>query len=390
MALRTAFFALAFAALCAFVYERANVVKTFYVNHPDRMARINATGSYEIKFQDRIRNCEDACLLEDKGLAILACDAGRDNWNTVMGVFHSPSIAQGELYVYNYATSGLLDADRLKKIELVGFPANLDFHTVGFGFDKESSTLFVTNHARTGSQIEQFKLDIERLVATHVRSIKHPDLIGPNAILPLNAEELLVSNDHYFLVRYFKPLAKIETYLGLPTGPVVYVNLQNGQVKTKVVARVPFPNGIHLINDTTLAVASSSRATILFYTVHDYQNLEYRSKIDLSYFPDNLAVAGDKLLIAGHAHLPTVAKFTESRHICNFPEKLAEAPSEVQEYCRSASATSWVSEWSEAEGVKHIYAGTEYPTSSTFLRDSQRNVGIIVGLYAKGIMVFKE
>jgi hypothetical protein len=66
------------------VYERAHVVKTFYANHPDRMARINAIGSYEIKFQDRIRNCEDAFLLEDKGLAILACDAGRDNWNTVM------------------------------------------------------------------------------------------------------------------------------------------------------------------------------------------------------------------------------------------------------------------------------------------------------------------
>ncbi|CAH0047638.1 unnamed protein product [Clonostachys solani] len=390
MALRTAFFALAFAALCSFVYERAHVVKTFYANHPDRMARINAIGSYEIKFQDRIRNCEDAFLLEDKGLAILACDAGRDNWNTVMGVFQSGSMGQGELFAYNYAAGGLLDADRLRKIELVGFPADIDFHTVGFGFDKESSALFVTNHAQTGSQIEQFKLDVEALVATHVRSIKHPDLVGPNAILVLNAEELLVSNDHYFLARQSKPLAKIETYLGLPTGPVVYVNLQNGQVKTKVVARLPFPNGMQLLNDTTLAVSSTNRASILFYTVRDYQNLEYHSKVNLPYFPDNLAVAGDKLLIAGHAHLPTLAKFTESRHICNFPEKLAETPSEVQEYCRSASATSWVSEWSEAEGLKHIYAGTDYPTSSTFLRDAQRNVGIIVGLYAKGIMVFKE
>ena len=40
--------------------------------------------SYEIKFADRVRSCEDAFLIKEEGLAILACDVGRERYNTVM------------------------------------------------------------------------------------------------------------------------------------------------------------------------------------------------------------------------------------------------------------------------------------------------------------------
>ena len=45
---------------------------------------VNTAKSYEIKFEDRLRSCEDAFLIEKEGLAILACDAGRERFNTVM------------------------------------------------------------------------------------------------------------------------------------------------------------------------------------------------------------------------------------------------------------------------------------------------------------------
>jgi hypothetical protein len=40
--------------------------------------------SHSVKFGDRIRNCEDAVLVPSRRVAILACDPGRDTWNTVM------------------------------------------------------------------------------------------------------------------------------------------------------------------------------------------------------------------------------------------------------------------------------------------------------------------
>lgn len=55
-----------------------------YKNAPGRLPEINTFRSYEIKFADRVRSCEDVLILESRGLAILACDPGRERWNTVM------------------------------------------------------------------------------------------------------------------------------------------------------------------------------------------------------------------------------------------------------------------------------------------------------------------
>lgn len=72
------------AALANFLFSRGHVLNSFLANKPDRLARVNTFQNYEIKFADRLRNCEDAVLLKDRKLAITACDPGRDKWNTVM------------------------------------------------------------------------------------------------------------------------------------------------------------------------------------------------------------------------------------------------------------------------------------------------------------------
>lgn len=295
-----------------------------------------------------------------------------------------------ELFVYDYASQGLPDADSLKKLELVGFPEDVELHTLGMGFHEETSTLFVTNHARDGPRIEKFKLDMGKLVATHMDTIRHPLLLGPNSILALSGDELFVTNDHYFTIEKSRLLAQIETYLSLPLGPIVYVDLRSGGVDAHVAARVPFANGIEALNSSTIAVASTTRSSVLLYALNDGGRLEYQSEVRLPFMPDNLSSAGGKLLIAGHAHFPTLAQFTKTRHVCNDPVELARATPEMKEHCKSATATSWVSEWSELEGLKHVYVGVDYPSSSTFLKDPERNLGIITGLYAKGIMVLEE
>lgn len=76
---------MAFTALASwFVYDHVDTLTSFYRNTPERLPRVNAAKSYEIKFADRVRSCEDAFLIEKEGLAILACDAGRERYNTVM------------------------------------------------------------------------------------------------------------------------------------------------------------------------------------------------------------------------------------------------------------------------------------------------------------------
>lgn len=66
------------------MYERINLIQTFYQNAPSRITKVNNIGKYEIKFEDRIRSCEDVLLIEEYHLAVLACDPGRERHNTVM------------------------------------------------------------------------------------------------------------------------------------------------------------------------------------------------------------------------------------------------------------------------------------------------------------------
>lgn len=71
-------------AFTAWLYDRSATLRTFTDNQPSRLIRINGFKSQEVKFSDQVRSCEDVMLLKDEGLALLACDAGRERWNTVM------------------------------------------------------------------------------------------------------------------------------------------------------------------------------------------------------------------------------------------------------------------------------------------------------------------
>lgn len=75
---------LALALLSPYLYDRSQTLKLFYQNAPERLPRINAFATHEVKFADSVRSCEDAILVESVGLAILPCDPGRERWNSVM------------------------------------------------------------------------------------------------------------------------------------------------------------------------------------------------------------------------------------------------------------------------------------------------------------------
>ena len=290
-------------------------------------------------------------------------------------------VQNAALWIYDYA-----DTDALMEIELVGFTG--DFHTLGIAYHGPSSTLFAVNHSTDGPRIEAFNLDLsgERPVATHKRTIRHPLLRTPNSISVINEHELYVTNDHYFTALHNPYLSRIETYLGIPSGGVVHIDLATDTYR--MVARVPFANGVDLLNSTTLAVASSSKAVVSVYSVdptsHD---LALRSTVRFPFGVDNLSVDKDgKLLAAGHTHMPSLSVFSATRWLCNSDE----SKDEDREVCKTTVAGSAVAEWTEQGGVKMLYSGTEYPTACTAARDVQRKTVIVSGLYAKGILVWKE
>ncbi|KAK7724671.1 hypothetical protein SLS63_008508 [Diaporthe eres] len=403
--IRTSILVVLLAPLAALLAARVRVLSLAYFNAPARMPNYANFTSYEIKFADKIRNCEDAVLVETRGLALLACDPGRETWNTVMRQGDFVETAEpdpnAELYAWDYGNSSLPEEESLVRIKVVGFDSEL--RTIGFEYDEPSSMLFVTNHGRQGSRIEQFHLDLETLTATHVRSVIHPLISIPNSIAAVSTSEFYVTNQHHFTARENPLLWAVETYVALPIATVVHVNiLENGTVDAAVVARQAYPNGVVLLNETTLAVAATSKRTVNLYTVsppagttaqaQQHPSLELATSFWLPFLPDNLSVSKSDgaLLVAGHPHLPSLNKFARSRRVCHRPEVLEAQGQEAQALCERSGAASWASEWTPEGGVRHIYSGWDYPTSASVVRDRERRVGIVAGLYAKGLMVWRD
>lgn len=303
-------------------------------------------------------------------------------------------MTSASLYIYDYKDPDA--ASPLRQVEIIDFLGSADFHTLGMAYDEATSTLFASNHAQAGPRIETFRLDLDKLTATHIGTLEHPLIHGPNSIAIINSQEIYVTNDKFFLARYTKVLSKLETVLAFPLGSVVHVKLSDRDggafrvEKAHRVARAAFANGIELLNSTTVALASTTKSSIYLYDMNADRTLTFKSSFRLPFMPDNLSVHGNRLLIAGHPHFPSLAKYTVTRHVCNDPAELVKASAELKEYCQNGKATSWVAEWTEQGGLKNIYIGTEYPTSATAAWDSTRGVGIISGLYAKGLLVWRD
>ncbi|KAI1432751.1 putative paraoxonase [Xylaria sp. CBS 124048] len=393
---------IAVALLMPFLYERAQTLALFWRNAPHRLVKVDTFASHEVKFADRIRSCEDVLLIETTGIALLACDPGREVYNTVMGIFLPGPVDNGRLYTYDYKNGNLSDDEALKELTFVDFEAQSQLHTLGMAFNETTSILYVANHRQDAPSIEMFKVNFNEHTATHMASIQHPLLHGPNSIALVNEHELLVTNDHHFLFRENPLMSMLETYLAFPGGTVVHVDMspivKDAVLHANVVAHVPFANGIELLNKTTVAIASSSGAKIHLYSIQRPNKqktgrltLERVSAFRVPFSPDNLSVSQDgALMISGHPHFPSLAEFARTRHICNEPEEYRKADKAMQETCRTLVAPSVVARWTEKEGLQMLYTGTDYSSSATAARDARRKMGIVAGLYAKGIFVWRE
>lgn len=244
------------------------------------------------------------------------------------------------------------------------------------------------SHSRaSGSVIELFQVSIRDATATHVKTFKHPLLHAPNAIHLLGDGKMYVTNDHYVRAAVSPVLSQIETFSGVPGGSVVFVDMHDPDT-AKVVARVPFANGIVEVNSSTVAVASSSKAGIYFYTALPDRDLKFEKWVRMPAGADNLSVDGKgRVLVAGHPFAPQLMEVAKGRANCD------EGGDEHEKKACGCDAPSWVGEWSEEGGVRTLLRSSGKDgvcSASTAVRDVGRGVGIVSMLYGRGIVVFKE
>ena len=299
------------------------------------------------------------------------------------GTFHPrEDMENGEIWLYDYSTPGLADDEALKLLTLKNFNTK-DFHPLGIEFEASSSTLYIVNHAQTGSVIEVFNLSIKSSTANHVRTIKHPLVYSPNSIVALGDGKIFFTNDHYFRARDFLLLSKVETFSGLPGGSVVFLDTNNPD-SAKTLTQVPFANGIAMLNATTLVVGSSSKAGLYFFEITPEYGLISKGYIRTPSSVDNVSVDGNGVVqMAGHVFAPALVAIAKNRHLCN-----AKSEKEEERRACDCGAPSWAAEWTEEKGLKELYKGYEICGSTTAVRDVKRGVGMITMLYDKGIMVY--
>ncbi|KAF2643354.1 calcium-dependent phosphotriesterase [Massarina eburnea CBS 473.64] len=384
--LRSTIYVVFLALVVPYFYDRYLALSHAPSNSLGKLQPVYNIKSHDILFRDRVRNCEDVLMEESLGIAILSCDPGRDRWNTVTGTFRNDlDVQSGRLWLYDYSHPELSDSELLRPFIFKNFASENDFHPLGLEFDSLTSTLYVVSHAQSGSCIEIFQLEILSATATHVRTFTHPLVHTPNSIHSLGEGKLFVTNDHYMRAAVSPLLSKVETFSGVPGGTVVFVDLKEPE-ESKIVARVPFANGITMLNQTTLAVGSTSKSGVYFYDVEPSSHaLTFKRVVRTPSLVDNISVDSKGiLLIAGHPDVFRLMQVSKGRPSC-----VEGSEKEEERKACECIAPSWAAEWSEEKGLRTFYKGEDFCSSSMAVRDVERGVGIVSGLYEKGVMVFK-
>jgi hypothetical protein len=435
------------------IWRNGRVSRNLLIPTPDLPQGYYAEGSHNDHctiirdtLSNNMNNCEDAVFWEkvdDSGAVIdkvllLSCDPNRKAWNTVMGPLSDPS-PRGALWFYNIGGDaiGAGAPAQPRRIILEGYPDSHDFHPLGFDIypshpNQPYSNLFVVNHARHNSTIEQFTLSWhEPDRAKWVRTISGPELVAPNALALTSPTSFYLTHDHRFTRRLPGVLGKtlpiIETILALPLAWATHVNVTDKvrvdttkapqsqsqspsalatktQTHTEIVAsHIPFANGVAISPDGTQAAIASSALGEIFFYARDIttQALSLRARVPTPFSPDNVMYdSRGSLVVAGHPYFPALAAVAANHTGARSPSwvlSITPSPS------GAAGAGADMDAWDVGAPVpasrkvprvagyemRTLYQsdGSEFSSSSTGLRDSKTGVLYVVGLYSDGLMV---
>jgi arylesterase/paraoxonase len=294
------------------------------------------------------------------------------------------------LWYFKYPKYAWDEKAQLHQLQMDGLNVTqwMNFHPLGLGYRAETRTLYVVNHAQYGPSIEVFEVNKQVTGITHQRTITHPLLHTPNSVTPISNHEVYITNDHKYEIRKDRIHATLETYLSYPGGTVVYMNFKTNT--TRIVAKdIPFANGVTVLNSTHLAVASTTTPSVSIFSISPTTRaLTLKMKISVPFWVDNLKTDSSRtLLMAGHPWAPAVSKIAKTNHLYKYIRERAEGlPLEER-----PRAPSWVAEWDgNREGrIKDLYVGSDFGTSTSVVRDVNRGIGFVGGLYERGVMMFR-
>lgn len=386
-------------------------------SHNEHCTIIRDTPSNDMKF------CEDATFWEKVGangdvvdkVLLLSCDPNRKSWNTVMGPLRDPS-PHGALWFYNISDASA----RPRRISLEGYPEGHDFHPLGLDIypsqpDEPYSNLFVVNHARHNSTIEQFALSWHRPDrARWVRTISGPDLVAPNALALTSPTSFYLTHDHRFTRRLPGLLGKVlpiaESVLALPLAWATHVTLGDAEAASSaassdrtttvvVASHIPFANGVAISPDgAQVAIASTTLCEIQFYARDAAtQALSLRARVPMPFAADNIMFdSRGALVVAGHPHFQALVAVADDRIgarapswvVSITPSEAGEDNGDVWDAGVPVPASRKVPRVPGYE-LRTLYQsdGSEFSSSSTGLRDATTGVLYMVGLYEEGLMV---
>lgn len=417
------------------VWRSGRTVKNSILFKHDFPVGYYAEGNFDtdcttIKVPD-LKYCEDTTFwdhLDGSGKfvdrsVLISCDANRKSWNTVMGPLKDPE-GHGSLWVYEPTSRKENPARRkVRRIILKDYPAGHDFHPLSVevypSYGGKPSNLYVINHARARTVIEQFTLSPSAPnIATHVRTISSPFFISPNSLALTSPDSFYVTNDHLMTRRLpivGNTLALVESVLALPLGFVTHVTLAPKsksesdvpaiQFHKLAVPFIPFANGITISPDGThVAVASTSMGQINIYKRDtDTNSLTLEQTVPTPHLPDNIVYThdGSSIIVGGHPNFPdliAVAKNTTGAlapswivSISITQDNADEPPTPAQEFDTQApvSAMGMVSPVPGYE-LKTLFQsdGSGFLSSSSGLVDPITGALYISGLYAEeGLLI---
>ncbi|KAH7884500.1 hypothetical protein F5I97DRAFT_1461805 [Phlebopus sp. FC_14] len=411
--------------LATFIYRSGRVVKHNILNVPPLPDAYYVGGDWkqhcslvEDKDEHTIRFCEDITFWDHQDadgslvnrFVLLGCDPNRHAWNTVMGPLADP---EPRAYLWLYSTQD----SAAHQVALKDYPQGHDFHPLGMEIYPSKagspSNLFVVNHARERTTIEQFVMDpAQPEHATYVRTLTSPYFVAPNALALTSPSSFYVSNDHLMTRRLPNPLGHIlpviESVAGLPFGWLAHVTVhEDGTLDHQFVAfGIPFPNGVAVSHDgSQVALSSTTLGEIYFYDRNVNTNaLQYAYSVPVPFFPDNIMYDDTgSLIVTGHPHFPSLVAVAANKSGATGPSwavSLSAIPNQTHFASKSDFAkrmydlraplsASKLAPAALTHEVETLFQsdGSVYGTSCTTLRDVESGTLYIAGLYGEGMMV---
>ncbi|KAB5593980.1 Arylesterase domain-containing protein [Ceratobasidium theobromae] len=291
---------------------------------------------------------------------------------------------RGSLWALHYTADS---SQKPHPLQLLNFPPGADFHPLGIEFIPDAAKLLVVNHQRHNSTIEVFHLNLDDLQLVHETTLDHPAFVAPNAMAAVSPNTFFVSQDHVFTRRMPWPfklfLPKLETLLTLPLGKVHRVEFEptRGINRVDTVATgIAFANGVAISPDgSTLAVASTTRAEVLFFAINGSDVGNWVASVRIPFSVDNIAFAGDRLLVAGHPYAPAFMALVKRRS--------NRAPSYVSAITPAQNQSqSWLERIAHGADVRDLFKsdGSFLTSSSTAFADLDMQTMFVVGVYGSG------